>query len=220
VVSARIYSRQGDPAPVFVYRREEPLDLPQAGRRESFRFNAQFLTPEGGAAVTEEYEYQAELDREVYRYTQHQTGEAGVIERQAQKVRYRFTASNGRVQEDQERASEDWTVGPVLVRKLQSGWDRILRNDSVPVRIAVPDRQESFGFRFTPDSQTLPPGKDARGVRVLLEARSPFIRVLVSPIEFWMAPDGKSVRSVRGRTLLKIKKGSSFEDLDGFTEFM
>ncbi len=211
-VEAGIFAREDDAAPLFRYRRiEKPV---VSG---TLSLEAEFRDAQGMLAVSEVYEKKG--DEEVYRYRQHQTGESAEVRRKGKGVTYRFQDSDGKLHEDHEEATEDWVVGPSLVPRLQAGWARILRGEPVPVRIAVPDRRESFGFVFRPDLSARDKNLGAESVRVWLEPRSAFLRLLVSPIEFWLSADGTRVHKVRGRTLLKIKRGSRFEDLDAVTRF-
>ena len=219
-VEARVFRSSEDRTLLFRYHREETSN-PATG---ALSIRALSSNADGSPAVTETYEAApgdgaANPARETYRFTQHQTGESGVIERLGSKVTYKLTRADGTQKESQEGSTDDWAVGTVLVRKLQQGWAKILKNESVNVRIAVPERLESFGFEFQADPSTLPPGKDSRGVRVWLTPRSFIVRLVVKPIEFWMAPDGSAPRGFTGRTLLKARKGSGWDDLIAYTEY-
>lgn len=223
VVTAKVFASQQDRTLLFRYRREETSIPAASGKGESLSIRAFSTQSDGTPAVTETYESIPGTDkasgREVYRFTQHQTGESGVIEHGGGKVTYRLTRADGTTREAQEDSSDEWAVGTVLVRKLQQGWARILKNESVNVRIAAPERLESFGFSFQADPETLPPGKNPRGVRVWLTPRSILVRLVVRPIEFWMLPDGSAAQGFTGRTLLKARSGSGWDDLVAYTEF-
>jgi hypothetical protein len=223
-VEARVFRSFEDRTLLFRYHREEVSILAAGGQGETLFIRALSTNADGTPAVTESYESQPAAGpgapaHETYRFTQHQTGEWGVIERVGAKVSYRLTRADGTQKEAQEDSTDDWAVGTVLVRKLQLGWARILKGESVNVRIAVPERLESFGFAFQADPSTLPPARDARGVRVWLTPRSFLVRLVVKPIEFWMVPDGSAAKGFTGRTLLKARKGASWDDLIAYTEF-
>ncbi len=199
----------GRTRPIFNYLRTE---RPIPGG--STQIEASFTEAGGAPAVTERALVRGPIPLD-YRFEQHQTGESGRIEVRDGIVRYTFRDSKGRVHEDTEDYEEGFVAGPSILSYMRWKWKEIVAGETVPLRLGVADRQESFGFEVS-----LEKGQTGSGpVRVLLRPTSFFIRFFVSPIVFVFERETGRLLESRGRTFLKRAKGEDCEKTEFETVF-
>ena len=105
-------------------------------------------------------------------------------------------------------------VGPFLTEH----WEALMKGEEVKCRMIVAPRAETVGFRAVKESETQWHGKPI--VILRMEPTSPVIRALVDPLHFKVEKESPHrVLEYTGRTTLKIKSGSRWEDLDALTVF-
>jgi len=105
-------------------------------------------------------------------------------------------------------------VGPFLIEH----WDALMKGEEAKCRMIVAPRAETIGFRAVKEAEAQWQGKPI--VILRMEPTSPIIRALVDPLHFKVEKQSPHrVFEYTGRTTLKIKSGSKWEDLDALTVF-
>jgi hypothetical protein len=101
---------------------------------------------------------------------------------------------------------------------LHEHWDELTKGESLKVRLPVPARLETIGFKFTKEADTTLDGKPVHYVK--MSASSPIIRMLVNPLHFYIDKgETKTVLQVVGRILPKAQKDGKWSDMDGISVF-
>lgn len=199
----------GNPAREILYKYSREKN-PKGGIR------AWFKTPDG-AVFAEEEITQTGADFRSYKLNLPQLGESGEIKVVDAKVHMSYTTPKGTKTE-----TEDWkpgyVIGPTLIDYIQANWDSLQAGESVRVRMLVPDRLESIGFRFKKvGTQTL-------GNRIVdkihFEPTNIFIGMIVKPIVFLIEPSTRQALKVSGRTYLKKKVPGGWDDFLAETLFL
>lgn len=166
-----------------------------------------FRDLEGKVLVTENLAFDASGALASYEVIHAQAGTQGKVEVAEGKLVF---TKDGKT--ESEKLAPNWAVGPVIVPLLTRRWEEVMRGDTIPIRLASWERQETVGFELLKDRV-----ENGR-VFVKMKPSSFVISMLVKPIFFEMPADGKSVLSVVGRVLPKVQEGSKdspkFKDLD------
>ncbi len=206
-VQARIYELQkpeGTP-PLYIYT----MDRGREGSVESW--NAKITDDSGKQYASENTVFK---NGKLFRYTffQTQIGEEGEVRVIPKGVLFRYF-KEGKWREDWEETSQEVITGPQVVDTLMRHWDTVMAGKDFEVRYAVPERLETFGFRFKVEK------KDAETTVVHFIPTSFFIRQMVDPVVLTMETATKKVKSIVGPTLLKRKNGDSWEELKADIRF-
>lgn len=219
---AQVYRSEKDRTLLFRYQREE-FERPLAGAAVTALSVRELTTTDSGVpSLTEAYDaYPGESGgREVYHMVRQEPSESAEVSRVGDSVRYRLTRKDGSVREASEKAGADWTLVTRVPALIRERWGQLLKGEGVRLQLAVPERLESLAFELVADPASLPPGKNSRGVRILLRPRSFFLKFWVHPIEIWMEPDASLIRSITGRTRLWVRSGEGWSPLTGHMEFI
>jgi len=186
----------------------------------------EYLYPDGKLAARERIVYNTD-DLQAYELQVLQTGSYGRAsvkpdpENPARKV-LSFEASKDPANRVPKQRSEPLRndtltydmVGPFLTEH----WDALMKGEEAKCRMIVAPRAETVGFRALKESETQWQGKPI--VILRMEPTSPVIRALVDPLHFKVEKESPHrVFEYTGRTTLKIKSGSKWEDLDALTVF-
>jgi hypothetical protein len=206
-VQARVYELQKPQgtAPLYVYTMERNRE----GSVESW--NAKITDDAGKQYALENTVF---LNGKLARYTffQTQVGEEGEVRVIPKGVLFRYF-KDGKWREDWEETSQEVITGPQVVDTLLRHWDTVMAGKDYEVRYAVPDRLETFGFRFKVEK------KDSDTTVVHFVPTSFFVRQMVDPVIITLETTSKKLKSIAGPTLLKIKKGDSWEELKADIRF-
>ncbi len=219
---AQVYRSATDRTLLFRYQREE-FERPLAGAAVTALSVRELTTTDSGVpSLTEAYDaYPGEAGgREVYRMVRQDPPESAEVSRVGDSVRYRLTRKDGSVQDASEKAGPDWTLVTRIPSLIRERWGQLLKGEGVRLQLALPERLESLAFELVADPASLPPGKNSRGVRIVLRPRSFFLKLWVDPIEIWMEPDASLIRSITGRTRLWVRSGEGWSPLTGHMEFI
>jgi hypothetical protein len=186
----------------------------------------EYIYPDGKLAARERVVYNSD-DLQAYELHELQTGAYGRAnvrpdpDNPARKV-LSFEASKNPASGAPKQRSEPLRtdtltydmVGPFLVEH----WDALMKGEEVKCRMIVAPRAETVGFRAVKESESQWQGKPIVNLR--MEPTSPVIRALVDPLHFKVEKQSPHrVFEYTGRTTLKIKSGSKWEDLDALTVF-
>jgi hypothetical protein len=147
---------------------------------------------------------------------QKQIGTKGNLEVRDGKAFFSFL-NEGKTKTDDEKYTDDFIVTSTLVKFLQARWPEVMKGETLKVRLAVLDRQETVGFQFKKESDKDLNG--APGVILKMKPSSVIISALVSPLYFGFAADGSKLLELSGRTSVKLKVDGKFKDFDGYTVY-
>jgi hypothetical protein len=173
----------------------------------------QFKDLSGKLLVTEKMEFDGKGGLLSYAVIHHQTGTEGKVEAKGSKLV--FTKGSSIKEED---LASNWVVGPTLIPMLSARWADILKGESLKVRLASWERQETIGFELFKDRvEKGPDGKDR--IIIKMKPSSFIISALVKPLFFTMGMDGKSLDAMQGRVLPKLQDGSKWKDLDAEIDY-
>jgi len=125
-------------------------------------------------------------------------GEIGKMEIVDERMRFSWN-KNGEVRTEEESVPENLIVGPTIVPFLRENRERILAGESLRARLAVLDRMETIGFRFTKVEEKM---RDGRAVVMVRMRPSSFVVALVvKPLDFLVDKETFRLLEYRGRTL-------------------
>jgi hypothetical protein len=177
---------------------------------------AWFKTPDGKIYAEEEIT-QTGADFRSYKLTLPLLGESAEIRVADSKIYMSYSTPKGTKTE-----TEDWkpgyVIGPTLLDYIQANWDSLQAGESVRVRMLVPDRLESFGFRFKKiGTQKL---GDRTVDKIHFEPTNIFIGMMVKPIVFLMEPNTRQALQISGKTYLKKKVPGGWDDFLAETLFL
>src|SRR5712672_1162096 len=186
----------------------------------------EYIYPDGKLAARERVVYNSD-DLQAYELKVLQTGSYGRAsvksdpDNPARKV-LSFVASkdpaNGTPKQRSEPLRNDTLTYDMVGSFLAEHWDAIMKGEEVKFRMIVAPRAETVGFRVVKESESQWQGKPV--VILRMEPTSPIIRALVDPLHFKIEKQSPHrVFEYTGRTTLKIKSGSKWEDLDALTVF-
>lgn len=170
-----------------------------------------------GKIFAEEEITQTGADFRSYKLTLPELGESAEIKVADAKVYMSYTTPKGTKTE-----TEDWkpgyVIGPTLIDYIQANWDSLQAGESVRVRMVVPDRLESFSFRFKKvGTQKL---GDRTVDKIYFEPTNIFIGMIVKPIVFLIEPNTRQTLQISGRTYLKKKVPGGWDDFLAETLFL
>ncbi|HHT9130114.1 MAG TPA: hypothetical protein ACFYEC_04520 [Candidatus Brocadiaceae bacterium] len=105
---------------------------------------------------------------------------------------------------------------------LNNNWDKLMKGETLNIRLPVLDRLETVGFKFFQEKEA-----DVDGIKTIVIKMKPssfVIAALVDPVMFYFhptdqRPDGHKLIEIVGRTVPKRKDGDKWEDLDVIMKF-
>lgn len=147
---------------------------------------------------------------------QKQLGTVGKLEVRDGKIHFTFT-KDGKTKTDEEKVTDDFVVTSTLVANVRNDWAKIIKGESIKVRLGVLDRLETVGFQFKKESDTIPSG--AAGHLVKMKPSSVIISALVNPLRFGFDAEGRYLLEIEGRTNVKVMVDGKWKDFDGFTVY-
>ena len=146
-----------------------------------------------------------------YRVEQKQLETVGTITIENGKATFKYTR-DGQTKSNTEDFGPDFLVGPGVVEDMKANWSQIQSGKRLSRRIGVSDRAESIGFEYFKDGEEDRNGKHV--VVVKMKASNFLISAIVNPLRFYFSPDGQELTEFRGRSLMKLKDGDSWKDLE------
>ena len=171
-----------------------------------------FTYPDGKLASHEQITFEKDGHVSMYKQEQTQLGASGSIEIGGGHAKFSFTR-DGKTKNATEDAGPDFIVGSQIPLEIEAHWAELMKGDTMKRRLAVLERCESVGFKFTKEKEGEVDGKKA--VIIKMKPSAFLIAALVSPLHFYMSPDGKELYEIKGRTTVKRDKGAGrFGDLD------
>lgn len=114
------------------------------------------------------------------------------------------------------QAEPNLTISSTLMAYLKAHFKSILVGQTVQIKLAVLDRQDSFTFNIKKirDSKTL----DGAPVAVLeMSPASLFVKLAVSPMQFYINLKTNALFAFEGRSALQMKRGDEYKPVDAKT---
>jgi hypothetical protein len=166
-----------------------------------------YLDPGGALVVREQLVMEGNRLRN-YAVEHLSSGRAGRIERAGDQLRFSWSADGGS-ETATEHYSDDVVVGLMIVPFIQAHWVELSAGRALPVRLAIADRLQSFGFELVPEPDA------ADGVRTIRFAPASWmLRMLVDPMFFSLSRDGRTVLRIVGRTTPLRLVGGAWQPVD------
>lgn len=210
VVRAKIFDEKAPDQTMFTFVR---TPYP-AG--ENLKVIREFKDPKGQVVANEEIFYESgELKK--LNIDQTQINEKGGFELNGNKISFFYT-KDGKTSKDDETIDEPLVVADTVAMHLHKNWDKLVAGEALKVRMPVPARLETIGFKFEKDKDGVLDGKPVHVVK--MSAQSFVIRMVLNPLIFYMAKDDKlSVLKVVGRIVPKVQKDGKWSDTDAASVF-
>jgi hypothetical protein len=149
-----------------------------------------------------------------YRFQQFQTGAEGTIQRQGDKLQFKFT-EGGKTKTGEDKWGEDVVAAPSLIPYLQANWSKLMSGETVKARFAVVERTETIPFEYKKSGETETAGR--KGIVITMKPQSMLISIIVGTIKLVFTPDGRRLLEYDGRAFVKIKDGDKWKDFDAVT---
>jgi hypothetical protein len=179
-----------------------------------------FTDPSGQIVAAEEVFYQSERLTKIV-LDHKQLNESGELEVKDDKLIFKYTRG-GKQKVSEEKYDPTLTAVDQIYPTILKNWKELLQGKTIPIRLPVLDRRETVGFKFFKEKDAQLKGKDV--IVIKMKPSSFFIAAIVDPILFYF--DKTEIKStnpkliqVVGRTVPKIKEGSSWRDLDAILRF-
>ncbi len=124
-----------------------------------------------------------------YHWSQKQLGRDAQIDVTAQRLKIRYQASatsqaNEKVFDIDAEERTMLIVPPMIDERILKNWEQLKSGKKIEFLVIVPDRQDYFRFRFTPEHP-----KYLGGYSFMLRAASFFLSLAVAPIAFHFTAD-------------------------------
>jgi hypothetical protein len=177
--------------------------------RDPLHWRSQYRTPAGDLFAADDVAW--EHDRFTrYEYQRPPVDETARVERRDGKVIY-TQVMGGRTRTAVEDDSSNYTVGPTLIRYVQSEWPSVLAGRRLITRYGVPDQLRSFEFEIQRDYSRPESNQD---VVVRIRPRNPFLRWFVDPVYLVLTNDGQALHKLIGRVLPMERRKGKFHPFD------
>lgn len=128
-----------------------------------------------------------------YHWSQKQTSREAQIDIVGQQLKIRFHAPpNAPIEKSYDLDREDRSnliVPPMIDERILKNWDLLKSGKKIEFLVVIPDRQDYFRFRFTPER-----AKYEGGYSFMLRAASFLLSLAVAPIPFHFTADQKLER--------------------------
>lgn len=198
---------------LYNYTEETKID----GAREIIQ--TRFSQPDGKVAVEENVVFENGLLKR-YEIDQKQEGFLNVLEVNGDSANYRRTnTQTGEVDNESDDWGPNYTAAPGLLGFARRNWDALMAGNRVDFRLAVPEKQTTYGFEITKASEHR---EGDREIVVLTAQPSSWFVSLFFNGSFKLTIDKTEKRLVRlqGPSLPKVAKGpNEMRDLEADTVY-
>jgi fucose 4-O-acetylase-like acetyltransferase len=178
--------------------------------RDPRHWRSQYRTPAGDLFAADDVAWERERFTR-YEYKRPPVDETARVERRDGKVIY-TQVMGGRTRTAVEDDSLNYTVGPTLIRYVQSEWPSVLAGRRLITRYGVPDMLRSFEFEIQRDYSR--PESSQGDVVVRIRPRNPFLRWFVDPVYLVLTNDGQALHKLIGRVLPMERRKGKFHPFD------
>jgi hypothetical protein len=182
-----------------------------------------YLDSQGSIALLEQAKLGPNAEVLSYRFEQRQTGDRGGLERIQENGKERaqlsFSKKGKPTEVSVEEAPTNLVVGPSLIPYLFKHREELLEGKEIPIRLAVPERLDTYGFSIRHRGRADWKGQEV--IRVEMRPTSIIIRQLVDAISIYMDLEGKQLLGYAGRmpVFLRESESSSWDAFQGLTVY-
>ncbi|MEQ1877133.1 MAG: hypothetical protein ABL958_10835 [Bdellovibrionia bacterium] len=210
VVRAKIFDEKNPAQTLFTFER---IPLPSG---ENLKVVRSFKDAKGQVVAVEEMFYEkAKLAR--LNIDQTQIGEKGGFELVGNKVSFFYT-KNGETKKDDETIDDPLLCADTVALHIHTNWDKLMAGEALKVRMPVPARLETIGFKFEKEKDATFEGKPVHVIK--MSASSFIVRMAINPLYFYLDQgERKSVLKVVGRIVPKVQKDGKWTDMDAVSVF-
>lgn len=207
MIMGRVYEKDAHPKKLL-YRLKRTLSK----KGEKAQIHRVYQDLKGKIVVEESFSLKNDqLIR--YQIKMLQTQEEGTVQLKEKELNFTWQDSKGRVTQDSEKFTPKMVVTDQIVSRIRRNWTPLLEGGTFSLRVIVPYRKETVGFRFSLEKEFQQNGK--KMIIIKMKPSSIFISVLVDPIYFtFEKSQRRRLLKVLGRTTPKIKHDGNWEDLD------
>ncbi len=179
-----------------------------------------FSQPSGKVAVEEKAIFEnGHIKR--YEINQKQEGYLNVLEVGPDATSVTYTRTNtetGAVDTENDDWGPNHTAAPGMLGLAQRNWDAIMAGNSVDFRLAIPEKQTTYGFEITKTSEHKEGSKEI--VVLTVAPSSFFISLVLNPFILTVDKADKTLVRMKGPSLPKVEKGpNELRDLEADTVY-
>ncbi len=178
--------------------------------------NNRFTYPDGRLASHEEITFLKDKSISHYKQQQEQIHAEGTIEVSGGKAKLTWI-KDGKEKSTTVEAGPDFIIGTQIPLQLEDNWVALMKGEKLKRRLAILDRLDTFGFVFSKDGETEINGQKV--VNIKMKPSSFIIAAVVSPLHFFMTPDGTALVQIQGRTTVKKDVAGKMKDLDALIDY-
>lgn len=209
--TARVYElNDPDKRTIFSYQ----TWIEQRGEEQLKK--ALFVKPDGKVGLEEDY-FSKDGAFTHYELKDHNRKRTTLVRAEKGKLVYELrdqTPDGGeKVKTDSESIEPLHAVGPGLLERLLNLWEKAVAGEAVELRLSVPDRFESFWFRFKKVSET------EKEITFDLRPSSFVIAMFVKSIEFTFVKHSRLLKTYRGPTFVMRRVGNEWQQLLAVMEY-
>ena len=172
--------------------------------------HARVMTPAGEDLVVEDILVEHD---ELKKYVQRQipVDELGEVETRDGQIHFRFTQKGRTRSVVEPLPSTDFVMGSTAIHYLAREWPAFLAGKPLLMRLGIPDRQETVGFKFVLAGESQEEGRTV--VRVALKPSHWLLALIVDPIFFRVDKATGRLLSTEGTTLLRHETWKGVDNL-------
>lgn len=179
---------------------------------------SKYFENNGKTAIDEVVEYAPNDTLKLFKRKHKQINRDTLAKRDGEKVLFEMKEKNAKKEKD-DKDDEDWEDNMItpeqLTRYIHRHFDKIMGGETIKVRLIVPSRTETVGFRVFKEEDKEFQGKVR--TRFRMSPTSVFIRALVEPVDLYFEKEeSRRLLMVDGRLPVKtFDEDGNYHDVVG-----
>ncbi len=213
-LTGKIYDRKSNFSKV-VFKFEKHVTKKASGELVA---KSKYFSMDGKTALDEVVEYSPNDTLKLFQRKQKQINRDTMAKRDGEKVLFEMKekrAKNDKHDKDDEGWEDNMITPEQLTRYIHRHFDKILAGETIKVRLIVPSRTETVGFRVFKEEDKEFQGKVR--TRLRMNPTSIFIRALVDPVDLYFEKEkSRRLLMVDGRLPVKtFDREGNYHDFVG-----
>jgi hypothetical protein len=170
--------------------------------------------PDGDVIIAEQARFTTDYELQRFDAANKQMGYSGsvVLSNAGRHLEYQLS-ENGRVSTAQEDVSDPVVAGPSLHGFILHHWQTLAQGQSIPVRMIVMTKKQTYGFDIRQSAQT--GGRTSFSIT----PSSLLVRLAVAPLTVTFDSATKNVVRYEGRVPPMMVRGGKLEELDARVDY-